>query len=647
METIINYDFKLMKKLILFILLFYTCIFLSCKDISNEGLYEEPLAPYFKIELKENKKVLISWETQGREAYTVYRSENGGKFEIAADKVIGGAYEDDLSFLNKTTEFTYKVVLTGGNPDDYSVIRRQQTVTVVDELYENQYAPKIKLEFGDADESKKVIVSWNVAGDESYAIYRSEYGGEFKKIADEVIGGRYEDDLSGVNRTMEFIYRVVLSWGDVNDKQVEDKQQTIRFVPGLVGEKLMDEVQEMTLKYFTDFAHPLCGLARERSNIPGDLDVVTTGGTGFGIMAIIVGAERGFITRDAAYSQIRKITDFLMKVERFHGAYAHWYFGNTGAVKPFSPKDDGGDIVETSFLMQGLIVAYEYFKNGSDEEKKLASDIDDIWKGVEWNHYTKGDNKLYWHWSKNHDFAMNHSISGWNEGLMSYVMAASSPTYPITKDVYTYGYDNQWNMRNGRYYYGIQLPLGNDGEKGGPLFFAHYSFMGLDPHGLKDGFCDDYFEQNKAHVLINRAYCLDNPKGHKGYSVNLWGLTASDCPKAEWKYLAHAPGNNDNGTVSPTAALSSMPYAPEECMKVMEYLYNDLGDKMIGPYGFYDAINPGMEEDKQVYKSHLAIDQGPIVVMIENYRSGLIWKLFMQNEDVKRGLQTLGFTITE
>lgn len=247
---------------------------------------------------------------------------------------------------------------------------------------------------------------------------------------------------------------------------------------------------------------------------------------------------------------------------------------------------------------------------------------------------------LKWHWSKNYGFEMNLDIRGWNEGLIAYVLAAASPTYPITKDVYVEGFTSNGGIKNGRTYYDIVLPLGSDGEKGGPLFFCHYSFLGLDPRGLKDHVCNDYFEQNKAHTLINRAYCIDNPKNHVGYSENFWGLTASDCPIAG--YIAHAPGNNDNGTVTPTAALSSMPYAPEECMAVLKYLYRDLGDIAFGEYGFYDAINLGAND--KVVESYLAIDQGPIVAMIENYRSQLLWNLFMQNEDVQRGLKLLGFT---
>lgn len=503
---------------------------------------------------------------------------------------------------------------------------------------------KTALYFQAVADGSQVKLKWENESKKAYDIWRAIDDRPYKKIMEGITESSYVDNVSDLEGGTQLTYRMVNAGGYAFAADILRRQQSV-ILRTFTIEELMDEVQKNTLKYFTDFAHPDCGLTRERSNIPDDLHVVTTGGTGFGIMAIIAGTHRGFITRDAAYNQIRKITDFLQKVETFHGAYAHWYFGNTGLVKPFSDKDNGGDLVETSFLMQGLIVAYEYFKDGNDLEKKLAADINTIWRNVDWKHYTKNENKLYWHWSKQYDFAMNMGISGWNEGLMSYVLAAASPTYGIEKAVYESGYANNGAMKNGKTYYDITLPLGNDGEMGGPLFFAHYSFMGLDPNGLKDQYCDNYFEQNRAHVMINRAYCIDNPKEHKGYSEQLWGLTASDCPVAT--YLAHAPGNNDNGTIAPTAALASIPYAPEQCLKVMDYLYYDLKDKIWGEYGFYDAINLGVEEEKQVVKSHLAIDQGPIVVMIENYRSGYIWELFMRNEDVQNGLKKLGFSSTK
>lgn len=404
----------------------------------------------------------------------------------------------------------------------------------------------------------------------------------------------------------------------------------------LTDDQLLDLVQKQTFRYFWDFGHPVSGMARERSNRSFDYgqEVVTTGGTGFGVMAMIVAAERKFITREQAAQRTKKIVDFLWKADMFHGAFPHWLNGETGKVIRFSPKDDGADIVETSLLFQGLLTARQYYTADNPVENDIRNKILWMWEGIEWNWFTQNQNVLYWHWSPNNGWSMNHQIKGWNECLITYVMAASSPKFPINKRVYDDGYANNNTFFNGRKFNDITLPLGSD--FGGPLFFSHYSFMGLDPRGLKDNNAD-YWEQNKNHTLINRAYCIENPKKFKGYGNNSWGLTASD----SWVgYAAHSP-TEDLGVISPTAALSAFPYTPEYSMEALKHFYFEKGDKLWGEYGFIDAFS----EEKDWYaKSNLAIDQGPIIVMIENYRSGLLWKLFMSSPDVKRGLKTLGFT---
>ncbi len=404
----------------------------------------------------------------------------------------------------------------------------------------------------------------------------------------------------------------------------------------LSDDQLLDLVQRQTLRYFWDFGHPVSGMARERSNRSFDYgdEVVTTGGTGFGIMAIIVAAERKFISREQAATRTKKIVDFLWKADMFHGAFPHWLNGETGKVIRFSLKDDGADLVETSFLFQGLLTARQYYTADNATERDIRNKILWMWEAVEWNWFTQNQNELYWHWSPNNGWSMNHAIKGWNECLITYVLAASSPSAAISKKVYDNGWANSNTFFNGKKYYDITLPLGF--EYGGPLFFTHYSFMGLDPRALKDQYAD-YFEQNKAHTLINRAYCIANPKHYKGYGPNSWGLTASD----SWQgYAAHSP-TEDLGVITPTAALSAFPYTPEYSMQALRHFYEDKGDKLWGEYGFADAFS---EEHNWVAKSYLAIDQGPIIVMIENHRTGLLWKLFMSNPDVQKGLAKLGFS---
>jgi hypothetical protein len=400
--------------------------------------------------------------------------------------------------------------------------------------------------------------------------------------------------------------------------------------------QLLDAVQRQTLRYFWDFAHPVSGLARERSNVAFDygLETVTSGGSGFGIMAIVAGVERGWIRRAEAAQRLVHSVRFLAKASAYHGVFPHFLNGETGRTIPFSRKDDGGDIVETSFLMMGLLAARQYF-DGAGDERELRDRINGLWGEVEWDWHTReGRDVLYWHWSPNNGWAMNHEIRGWNECLITYVLAASSPRYPIKPEVYHRGWARDGAIRNGQRYHGIELPLGP--PEGGPMFFAHYAFMGLDPRGLEDRYAD-YWQQNTAHTAINRAHCLANPKHCKGYGEACWGLTACDNDAG---YNAHAP-DNDLGVIAPTAALGSMPYAPEHSMAALRHFYGPLGDRLWTEYGFRDSFSEGRD---WFASSHLAIDQGPIVVMIENHRSGLLWKLFMSCPEVQAGLKALGFT---
>ncbi|MCO6360351.1 glucoamylase family protein [Roseivirga pacifica] len=405
---------------------------------------------------------------------------------------------------------------------------------------------------------------------------------------------------------------------------------TFKF-PEISDDALLTKVQEQTFKYFWDFAHPTSGLARER-NSSGN--TVTIGGSGFGVMTILVGIERGFITRQQGVDRLETIVTFLKNADRFHGVWPHWMNGNTGETIPFGSDDDGADLVETAFIVQGLLTVREYLNRGNTQEKAIIDNITQLWEEVEWDWFTQGENVLYWHWSPNVGFQKNLKIQGWNESLIIYVLAAASPTHPISADVYNQGWARNGAMANGSEYYNIELPLGY--EFGGPLFFSHYSFLGLDPRNLADQYAN-YWEQNKAHTLVNRAYSVANPKNYVGYSEGAWGLTASDNHEG---YSAQSP-TNDLGVITPTAALSSFPYTPDESMTALKHFYYIMGDMLWGDYGFYDAFNL---TESWVANSYLAIDQGPIVIMIENHRTALLWDLFMSNNEITDGLDKLGFT---
>ncbi len=424
------------------------------------------------------------------------------------------------------------------------------------------------------------------------------------------------------------------------DKSPSQKQDdTARIIS---DDSLLNLVQYQTFQYFWENAEPTSGMARERTHLDGvypsnDQNVVTSGGSGFGLMAILVGIERGFISKEEALTRYEKVLDFLETADRFHGVWPHWWHGETGKVKPFSKKDDGGDLVESAFLLQGLLTVREYFKSGNAREAKLIERINALWEAVEFSWYTNNSNVLYWHWSPNYAWDMNFAVRGYNECLIMYVLAASSPTYPIDPKAYHEGWARNGDLKSDRYYLGIPTILDhyetNDAPVG-PLFWAHYSYLGLDPRNLQDEYAD-YWQLNQNHAKIHYKHCVDNPNGYEGYSAKCWGLTSSYSPVG---YAGHRP-DEDLGVISPTAALSSFPYTPKESMDFLRFLYIEQ-DSLVGKYGPYDAFS---FEENWYLPRYLAIDQGPIPVMIENHRTGLLWNLFMQAPEIQEGLKKLGF----
>ena len=481
-------------------------------------------------------------------------------------------------------------------------------------------------DFTDVAPDAKIVLDFTAALDASTVeanIYLSDASNNKVGVERTYDGGK-RVTLAPVSSLTAFAtYRLIVNSG-------------LKSSAGSLNEELLTKVQEQTFRYFWEGAEPNSGMARERTSSG---TTVTTGGTGFGVMAMTVAAERGFITRGEACERVQRIVTFLSeKATSYHGAFSHWIYGDTGRTRPFSADDDGADLVETALLFQGLLTARAYFDGADASETALRGDITRLWEAVEWDFFTKeGEAQvLYWHWSPTKGWVMNLPVSGWNEALIVYVLAASSPTHPIDRSVYDNGWAKNGAIRNGKLFYDTALPLGEN--YGGPLFWAHYSFVGLNPEGLSDAYAD-YWEQVRNHTLINYAYCVDNPKEYAGYGPDCWGLTASDI---EGGYTASSP-TNDQGVIAPTAALSSMPYTPDESMAALRYFYYKLGDRLWSDYGFIDAFNltTGWFDTGE----HIAIDQGPIILMIENHRTGLLWRLFMSDADVRTGLSKLGFTI--
>lgn len=433
---------------------------------------------------------------------------------------------------------------------------------------------------------------------------------------------------------------------DTNEHKGDDSSTEMTDFPFADDEEFLDYLQKAHFNYMWEGAESTSGMACERIHLDdeypqNDKDVITTGGSGFGIAGLIVAIERGFISRSAGVARLEKIVDYLAKADRFHGVWPHWLNGPTGKVVPFGVKDNGGDLVESSFLMTSLIIVREYFKNGSDQEKALAQNIDKLWREMEFSWYQRdGQDVLYWHWSPEYGWEMNFPLEGYNECLITYILAAASPTYSVPASVYHKGWARSGDIVSSNTFKGLPLVLKYNGceSTGGPLFWAHYSYIGLDPRGLKDDYAD-YWLLTCNQAKTNYLYCVSNPKGYKGYGENCWGLTASYSTDG---YSAHSP-SNDLGVITPTAALSSFPYTPEESMRAAKYFYGKQ-DWLRGKYGFYDAFS---ETDKWVLPRYLAIDQLTIAPMIENYRTGLLWNLFMAAPEIQQGLKKLGFTSTQ
>ena len=405
-------------------------------------------------------------------------------------------------------------------------------------------------------------------------------------------------------------------------------------------EKLLDRVQQATIAYFWEGAHPVSGLAYDRRLTHGHArnDLVSIGGSGFSFLAIIVAVNRGWIDRRQALERLLQMVTFLRKVPRFHGAYPHFINGATGATVPFSRYDDGGDLVETALLIQGLICARAYFDADGPDERVLRTEIQEIIDTVDWHWYARGSSEaLYWHWSPKHQWKMDVPIEGWNEGLIAYVLAAAAKNQPIDERLFHHGWSRAGALRNGNSYYGHVLPVGK--PFGGPLFLTHTSFCALDPRRMTDRYCD-YWNQNVAHASIHHAHCIANPNQHAGYGKACWGLTASHGPR---KYIASAP-DNDLGIIAPTAALSSFPYLPAAAEAALRHYLTIADGRLWGRFGFVDAFEAS---GRWISKSYLAVNQGPIVAMIENHRSGLLWNLFMQAPEIRLGLERLGIARTE
>ena len=400
---------------------------------------------------------------------------------------------------------------------------------------------------------------------------------------------------------------------------------------------LLTEIQEASFRYFYNFSHPVSGLPREGAH-GWWKDCASAGSTGMAFFNFVVGIERGFITREQGVDRVLKMLRFLdQKTEKFRGAFPHWIDGTEGYAHVFSEFDDGADLVETAFIAEGLLLAREYFEKESFKEAAIREISDRLWKGIDWECFVHeinpGQRALLWHWSPKHEWKMNLPIQGFNECVIAYVLGIGSPTHPIDPEVYWEGWEKKGDNYGKNFeVLGVQMDLAFG--FGSPLFLTHYSYMGLNPKAVTyKG--TDYHDIFSRMCLAQKRYMPTRANEFKGYDGDLWGLTASLSPDG---YKVHGPGHDDNGTITPTASLSSFPYLPESCESALIEMFVKYGEKLWGPYGFYDAFNPTRD---WVGENFIGIDVGPIAPMIENYRTGLCWKYFMKAPEIQKAVKIL------
>jgi hypothetical protein len=468
----------------------------------------------------------------------------------------------------------------------------------------------------------------------SYEIQRSaKADGNFETLPVELPGVNAYSDFIGTSG-QSFFYRMRMVSMVTNQAPATSAwSEAIEGRPGaLNADQLLTEVQEAGFRYFYDYGHPVSGLARVGTRKKPE--VCSIGGTGWGLYNLVVGVDRGFIDRQQGVERALRILHFLTeKADRFHGAFPHWLDGSTGKVIPFSKLDDGADLVETSFLMEGVILLREYFSRDTPDEAKIRQLSDALWRGVEWNWFvreTDGHPGLYWHWSPDNGWLKNHPITGFNECQIVYILALSSPTHPIQPDCYWQGWETS-RYETERTQFGIPLVLSRGIAP--PLFWTEFSYMGMDPrmisyHGRT------YFDHFRDFCRVQVLYGESMKDQFKGYGP-LWGLSASYGPDG---YKAFAPGPRDNGTITPTAAISSMPYVPDESRAFLLELYEKHGKDLWGPFGFYDAFNFTRD---WVARDYLGNEVGTVAPMVENYRSGLCWKTFMKAPEIGPVLKLL------
>lgn len=532
------------------------------------------------------------------------------------------------------------VILAQGSADGVAHTLDVDDIRIENASSKTQHRPATPKIIEGKGYERHVDLKWEAASDPTvaqYVIYRSMHGEPFRAIGVQRFGvNRFSDYLGDPNVTAS--YKVSARTSSLRESPLS-ASVTVSTHP-MTDDELLTMVQEASFRYYWEADEPNSGMARE--NTPGNDDIIAVGASGFGIMSMVVGAERGFATREQVVGRLLRVTSFLAKADRYHGAWPHFLSGRTGhTLAVFGMYDDGADLVETSFLMQGLLTARQYFHEDNEKERRLRDNITALWQGVEWDWFraTPERDALYWHWSPDYAFHIANRLQGWNEVMITYMLAIASPTHPVPASLYHTGYTREGATPRGygeqKTYYGIKLDMNYSPGSPGPLFFTEYSYMGYDPHGWRDNYAD-YFDNNRNEALVSQAYSIANPFHWKGYGANDWGLTAVDGPKG---YGEYKPFTTDDGTIAPTGAIGAFAYTPQQSMLALKHFYRDLGAQVWGIYGFRDAFN---QQENWYSGITMGLNQAPMAVMIENERTGLIWRCFMSNPEIVKMQRAIG-----
>lgn len=562
----------------------------------------------------------------------------------------------DNSLYRETTDDTFKlantvgVILVQGLDDGKDHVVTLDDLVLLDGAVQDSTPPAAVEAVTVTGYERHCELAWKLSTDPDvlhYRIYRSWNGRDYEPVGTQRADwGRQVDFTGEPGRQVHYKVSAV----DLAGNESPLSRDVVAQTRPMDDRELLDMVQLGCFRYYWEAGHPRAGLAPEI--VPGDEHLMALGGNGFGVMALLVAAERKFVTREEAAQRLLKILRFLDAADRYHGAWSHYLDGRTAKTVAFFGKyDNGADLVETAFIIQGLLAARQYFDRDTPAETEIRAMSTRFWREVEWDWFRRqaDSDVLYWHWSPTYGFHIQHPLIGWNESLIIYLLAIASPTHPVPASMWHSGWAGQsqrhidyrrgWSRTkegdrfvNGNLYYGIKLEVGEG--NGGELFFTHFSFMGFDPRGLRDRYTN-YFTNNRAIALIQHAYARENPRGYVGYGADCWGRSAGVNSGG-----GRAMPRDDNGTINIMASLASMPYTPDESMAALRHFYRKLGDRTWGPYGFYDGFN---ETQNRFDKDYMALNQAPIAVMIENHRSGLVWKAFMSNPEIRPALEAIGF----